>query len=264
MKLLDEVEFRKYVEENFECLYKDEENSSISQQVPDTCDSCSRDVFLRVYSETFSETNYNAQTGLPKFVNIFIECPTCRRRSFIFAVQFVDQIRIHQPIGGVRFEYKHSLYKLYRLPIVSESYINEDIPATFTSLRKTATEANSCLKNSKFLAAAILFRRAIQIVAKNVLGAKGKTLFNQLEWLKTNKNSLNIDLTEVFHENAKIIKDIGNQGAHPDDDITLHEFTKEDANGLHDLFISIIHEIFVKPEKMKALQEELKKNRKLS
>ena len=74
---------------------------------------------------------------------------------------------------------------------------------------------------------------------------------------------MGIDLVDVFHDNAKIIKDSGNQGAHPDDDITLHVFTKEDAEGLHDLFISIVHEVFVKPAKIKSLQEELKKNRKL-
>ncbi|RAR72602.1 DUF4145 domain-containing protein [Flavobacterium aciduliphilum] len=262
MKLLDEKEFKSYIEENFESIYKDVDDSTISQQIPGTCDSCSRDVFLKIYSETFNQAYYS-DNGLPRFVNIFVECPNCRKKSFIFAVQFVDEKRIPHVTGGSSLVYKFSLYRLYRLPIQNENYINEDIPAKYDSLRKTATEASYCLTNSKFIASAILFRRAIQILAKSVLGAKGKTLFNQLEWLKSNQNLLAIDLTEIFHENAQIIKDIGNQGAHPDDDITLHDFTKEDANGLHDLFISIIHEIFVKPEKMKALQEELKKNRKL-
>ncbi|MCD0470723.1 DUF4145 domain-containing protein [Flavobacterium sp. JAS] len=262
MELLNEKEFKKYIEENFERIYEAEGQSSISQQVPGKCDSCNREVFLNIYSKSFSEPYHNSN-GLPTFINIFIECPSCRKKSFIFTVQFVEQKKKPLPTGGSQYEYTYSLYKLYRLPISVENYINEDIPEKYGSLKKTATEANYCLINSKFIASAILFRRAIQIVAKNVLGAKGKTLFNQLEWLKTNKNLLNIDLTEVFHDNTKIIKDIGNQGAHPEDDITLHDFTKEDANGLHDLFISIIHEIFVKPEKIKALQEELKKNRKL-
>ena len=74
---------------------------------------------------------------------------------------------------------------------------------------------------------------------------------------------MSIDLTPVFHTNSKIIKDIGNQGAHPESDITLHDFTKEDAEGLHDLFLSIIYEIFIKPARSKELQNELKKRRKL-
>ncbi len=101
------------------------------------------------------------------------------------------------------------------------------------------------------------------MIAKNVLGAKGKTLFNQLEWLKENANLLNIDLTELFHDNSQLIKDVGNQAAHPDDDITLQEFTKDDVNKLYDLFLIIVNEIFIKPEKIKKIQEELKEKRKL-
>lgn len=261
MELINEKEFEKYIKTNYECIYE-ADNSNISDQVPGKCDSCSRDVFLKIYSKTY-EQPYYSNDNLPRFINIYIECPNCRRMAFIHTVQFIEQKAI-QNGNGTKYQYTYRLYKLERLPISNENHSISDIPSQYSSLQKTATEANYCLSNSKFIASAILYRRAIQILAKDVLGAKGKTLFNQLEWLKTNENKLKMDLTEVFHDNIKIIKDIGNQGAHPDDDITLHDFTKDDANGLHDLFISIIHEIFVKPSKMKALQEELKKNRKLS
>lgn len=261
MELLNEKEFESYIKANHECIFEGKD-VSISQEVAGTCDSCRRDVFLKVFSKTYNHP-YVTNSELPRFVNIFIECPSCRKRSFIHCVEFVEQTTI--PNGnGSRYEYTYRLYKLNRLPVSTENYLNKDIPSQYTSLQKTASEASHCLSNAKFIASAILFRRAIQILAKEVLGAQGKTLFNQLEWLKKNENTLKIDLSEVFHDNAKIIKDIGNQGAHPDDDIMLHDFTKEDANGLHDLFISIIHEIFVKPAKIKALHEELKKNRKLT
>lgn len=260
MKLINKEEFEEYIKENYECILESNE-SSISQELSSTCDSCKRDVFLKVYSKTFDKPYYS-DDGLPSFINIYLECPNCRRKSFIQTVQFVEQKAIEDN-GSTHYEYTYRLYRLYRLPVTGEDYINEDIPKQYTSLKKTANEADYCLSNSKFIASAMLFRRAIQILAKDVLGGKGKTLFKQLEWLQSNENLLKIDLTEIFHDNTKIIKDIGNQGAHPDDDITLHEFTKDDAYGLHDLFLSIIHEIFVKPAKMKALQEELKKSRKL-
>jgi len=161
------------------------------------------------------------------------------------------------------FEDCYEHYKLYRLPVSDENFINQDIPGEYVSLKDTTADAAFCLTHSKYIAAAILFRRAIQILAKDILGGVGRNLFEQLQWLKTNKNNLNVDLSEVFHDNAKIIKDIGNQGAHPDEDITLHNFSKEDAEGLHDLFITIIHEVFVKPAKLKTLQEDLMKSRKL-
>lgn len=260
MKLIDKKEFEEYIIENFGCILESNE-SSISQELSGTCDFCKRDVFLKVYSRTF-DNPYYSDGELPRFVNIYIECPSCRRKSFIQTVQLVEQRAIKEG-NSTHYEYTYRLYKLYRLPISGENYINEDIPKQHSSLLKTANEADYCLSNSQFIASAILFRRAIQILAKEVLGGKGKTLFKQLEWLQLNENLLKVDLTEVFHDNVGIIKDVGNQGAHPDDDITLQDFTKDDAYGLHDLFISIIHEVFVKPAKMKALQDELKKSRKL-
>lgn len=260
MKLLNKQEFEEYIKSNYDCIYESDE-SSISDELSGTCDSCKRDVFLKVHSQTFDRPYYS-DNGLPRFVNIYAECPRCRRKSFFQTVQVSEQLA-NMNGGTTKSSYIYRLYKYYRLPITEENYINEDIPGEYPSLRKTASEASFCLSNSKFIASAILFRRAVQILVKEVLGGTGNSLFKQLEWLKINDNNLKIDLTDVFHDNAKIIKDIGNQGAHPDDDVTLHDFTKEDAYGLHDLFISIIHEIFVKPAKMKALQEELKTNRKL-
>jgi hypothetical protein len=260
MKLIDENEFEEYIKENYECIHESNKNS-FSEEFSGTCDSCKRDIFLKVYSSSYNNLDYS-DYGLPRFVNIFIECPSCRRKSFIQTVQFVEQKAITSG-QSTHYNYTFRLYKLYRLPVTGENYINEDIPNQYDSLRKTANEADFCLSNSKFIASAILYRRALQILAKEVLGGKGKTLFKQLEWLQANENLLKIDLTEIFHDNAQIIKDIGNQGAHPDDDVSLHDFAKEDTYGLHDLFISIIHEVFVKPAKMKALQDELKKNRKL-
>lgn len=263
MTLLNIEEFEGYIRKNFDILIETD-TSDIKTEFSSQCDSCQRDVFMKVHSRTYQQSYYR-DNGLPDFVTLFLECPSCRRKSFIKTVRLTYE----KPTGKkdeddedeVEIVIQH--YRLLRIPSSEESYANKDIPETYETLKSTVSEANFCLTHSKNLSAAILFRRAIQIIAKDILGATGKTLFLQLEWLKTNKNKLAIDLAEVFHDNTKIIKDIGNQGAHPDDDIELHNFTKKDADGLHDLFLSIIHEIFVKPTKLKAIQDELKQNRKL-
>lgn len=263
MELFNEEEFEKYIRQNYECIIE-LNGPEISTEMSGTCDVCQRDAFLKIHSKTYQQAYYR-ENGLPRFVTFLIECPQCRRKSFLKTVQFLT----YKPTGKKDEDgedendvtYQH--FKLFRLPTIEESFVNKDIPEEYISLKDTVSEASFCLSHSRNISAAILFRRAIQVLAKEILGATGKTLHLQLEWLKTNKNKLNIDLVEIFHDNAKIIKDIGNQGAHPDDDITLHNFTKEDAEGLHDLFLSIIHEIFVKPTKLKAIQDELKLNRKL-
>lgn len=260
MELFNEKEFQQYIENNYPLIITSTE-SSFNNETPGVCDFCNKDAFLKIHSKEYANSyNYDK---LPRFIVALIECPNCRRKSFIQMVQFSKRKSHKHTNGGVSYSYEYFYYKLYRIPASDEEYINSDIPEKYTSLKKTINEANFCLLKGKYTSSAIMFRRGIQIFAKDILGGKGTTLHKQLEWLKTNENKLKIDLTEVFHDNSKIIKDIGNQGAHPDDDITLHDFTKTDADGLHDLFISIVYEIFTKPKKMKALQEELKANRKL-
>lgn len=264
MKLLNIEEFESYVRNNFD-LFIETNGSDINDEFSTKCESCQRDVFMRVHSRTYQQSYYR-DSGLPDFVTMFIECPSCKRKNFIKTVRlpFEKPTGKKDDDGEDETEYVLQHYRLLRIPEREDSYVNKDIPEIYGTLKNTVSEANFCLTHSKNLSAAILFRRAIQIIAKDILGATGKTLFLQLEWLKINKNKLGLDLGEVFHDNTKIIKDIGNQGAHPDEDIELHDFTKKDAEGLHDLFISIIHEIFVKPIKLKAIQDELKQNRKLT
>jgi hypothetical protein len=268
MELLNKKEFEDYIHRNYETIIESYK-AEISDVFPDTCDACHREAFLNIYTKTFSNIYSNTyhRDVLPRFVTFFVECPFCRRKSFILTVEVAisKTVTVKNDDGEDEEEnvVAYQYYKIYRLPVMEEDFANSDIPEGYKSLKDTVSEASFCLTHSRFVASAILFRRAIQILAKDILGAQGRGLSSQLEWLKLNKNLLGIELGVVFHDNAKIIKNIGDQGAHPDNDITLHNFTREDADGLHDLFISIVTEVFVKPAKMQAIQEELKKSRKL-
>jgi len=260
MKLFDEKEFRKYIENNYPLVITSSKQS-FNTETSGNCDFCKRDAFLKIHTKAY--TDIYKHNELPRFIVTLIECPNCRNKSFVQLVQFSNQKSIKGENGGTQHTFEYLFYRLYRIPVSDKEQINSDIPEKHTSLKKTINEANYCLSKGKYIASAIMFRRGIEILVKDILGAKGRTLFKKLEWLKSNENLLKIDLTEVFHENSKIIKNIGNQGAHPDDDITLHAFKKEDADGMHDLFLSIVYELFTKPKRMKALQEELKASRKL-
>lgn len=260
MELFDEDKFEEYIRRNFKSILEIS-SADYSSEGAGTCDVCQREAFLKIHSRSFTKGLYDKE--IPRFVVFFIECPKCRSKSFINTIQLTTTRLVKDEEGDTSNENRFQFYQLYRLPTSEESFVNNDIPEEYVSLKDTVSEAVFCLLHGRNIAAAILFRRAIQILTKDVLGAKGDSLYKQLEWLKVNTNNLGITLIDVFHDNAKIIKDIGNQGAHPDNDVTLHNFTKEDADGLHDLFLSIIHEVFVKPAKLKALQDDLRKSRKL-
>ncbi|WP_242120907.1 DUF4145 domain-containing protein [Aestuariivivens sediminicola] len=253
MELLDEQEFDKYIRNNYQLIFTND-SSKISQNEAGHCDFCKKDVYLKIGSR-WNDTPYS-KGNLPDLTTFFIQCPSCQRQSFIMTVVLARYV-------SEEGKYLYDYFKIYNLPTKDSQFETKDIPDKYDLLKKTVNEAKYNLQHGQFMSATIMFRRALQILAKNILGAKGRTLFKQLEWLKANENDLKVNLTELFHDNSKLIREVGNQGAHPDDDEELQEFSEEDANTVHDLFLILVNEIFVLPTKMKAMKEELTKRRKL-
>lgn len=253
MKVQDKEEFEKYIRENYKLIVTND-SSAISEDYAGFCDTCDKDVFLRIgsrwKSHIFGVNNY------PFFVTLFIQCPKCKKQSFIESVVLAKSNN-----GGSTYQYEH--YRLLQVPTQDTTFETQDIPEQYTLLKKTVTEAKYNLLNSQYMSAAMMYRRALQILAKQILGAKGRTLFDQLKWLQENENNLKINLTELFHDNSKLIREVGNQSAHPEEDEDLHEFNDEDANALHDLFLLLVNDVFVLPEKIKAMKVELANRRKL-
>ena len=255
MELLNEEEFKEYIISNHKLILSND-SSRLNQEYSGKCDFCQKDAFLKIGSRWHSKTYRD--DNLPSFATFFIQCPSCKRQSFIHAVILS---RLEENDNESKYVYDH--YRLFALPTQDSQFETQDIPTEYQLLKKTVLEAKYTLQHSQFMAATIMFRRALQILAKDILGAKGGTLFKQLEWLKDNENSLKINLTEIFHDNSKLIRQVGNQGAHPDNDEDLQEFTEKDANSVHDIFLLLINEIFVLPEKIKAMKRELTERRKL-
>jgi hypothetical protein len=256
MELLNEEEFKKYVKSKLKCVLKGD--YSYSREFAGHCNFCKRDAYLKILVRHLEKGAYESGYS-PTFATFLIQCPSCERKSFLGTIVLSELITSEGATSKWRYEY----YELFVFPAQEARYELADIPSSYPSLIKTVSEALFCLENSQFISAAIMFRRALQILAKDILGAKGKELFDQLEWLKTNPNSLGINLTNMFHDNSELIRKIGNQGAHPSEDLTLQDFTEEDANALHDLFIIIINEVFIVPAKMQALKNDLKSRRKI-
>lgn len=255
MEVQNKDEFEKYIRENYKLILTNN-SSAISEDFAGFCDTCDKDVFLRIGSRW--KTHVFGVDNYPFFVTFFIQCPKCKKQSFIESVVLAKPTTVG---GRTTYDYEH--YKLLQLPTQDVTFETQDIPEEYILLKKTVTEAKYNLLNSQYMSAAMMYRRALQILAKQILGAKGRTLFDQLKWLQENENNLKINLTELFHDNSKLIREVGNQSAHPEDDEDLHEFNEADANALHDLFLLLVNDVFVLPEKIKAMKVELANRRKL-
>ena len=112
------------------------------------------------------------------------------------------------------------------------------------------------------LAAAAMFRRALQVITRDILGAKHGNLGVELNEL-IGKTYNGVVITKNFAEVGYIIKEAGNQGAHPDKDPDLLEFTAEDALDLRDIFMELVSDLFVVPAAAAKSKAEFLARRKI-
>ena len=237
MKNIDEFEFLEYLNNNHKLLYSDYKDYQFSGEFDGDCDYCKKDVFFKLISSSYSFGVFRQDSDYPTFYTLQLKCPKCLRVVIKQLVKIkVEEIYNSKGVlmetninvddekyDDEEFNYKNKffIFELLSIPTTEISETLENIPSHYSSLRETIAEAKFAMNHHKNISATILFRRGLQIIVKDILGAQGKTLYNQLEWLKTNQNILNVDLSEVFHDHSKLVKDIGNQGAHPDIDFEL-------------------------------------------
>src|SRR5216684_783838 len=107
----------------------------------------------------------------------------------------------------------------------------EELPDDPPALRTAYRQAIRAMDANAHLAAAAMFRRALQVITRDLLGAKPGNLASELKECvgkKYNGTTITADFAEV----AYIVKEAGNQGAHPDSDPDLLDFTPQDADDL--------------------------------
>jgi hypothetical protein len=73
-----------------------------------------------------------------------------------------------------------------------------------------------------------------------------------------------VTITKNFATVGYIVKEAGNQGAHPDKDPDLLDFTSEDAKDLHDIFMEIVSELFVVPAAVQRARADFLTRRKIT
>ena len=156
------------------------------------------------------------------------------------------------------------MYHYHRISALPNEGVEDiaAIPAKPESLRVAYKQAIRSMDANAHIAAAAMFRRALQVITREVLGAKPGNLgveLNEVAGMTYN----GVVISKNFSENAYIIKESGNQGSHPDADPDLLEFSEDDARNLHDIFMELITELFVIPEAMKKTRLDFKQKRKI-
>lgn len=252
--IFSKEEFDKFIEEKYELF---DESCFSDKTFKDYCPKCGVRVGLQIEAKNVGATQIQINRTVYKQgpnwdlpFNFVAKCPDCESYKIIFLYRI--------PISEKDFKY----YKLFTIPD-NDIYSIPELPPEYPSLVSTYEEAVKCMQVRSFKAAATMFRRALQIIVRDILGADNWKLADSLKKLKNQPNKLGVVLSEDFHNYSYIIKETGNQGAHPDNDIDLIEFTEEDATDLMNIFLEVVNELFIKPTLLKQAAENLQRKRKI-
>jgi Domain of unknown function (DUF4145) len=178
--------------------------------------------------------------SLAEFINVHyvFRCSKCRLDTYFLRYEDAGI----SPTGLKTYE--DSFREVHQSKVVHQhplfiGVVHESVPE---SVAGAANESEKCLAVGAYNACAVMYRRAIQSLCKE-RGAKGRTLNDQLLYLRDNHL-----ITPSIYEWADDLRDIGNQGAHPDDpDPVIADVSEYDAEYGVKFLREIIEYVYIHP-----------------
>jgi Domain of unknown function (DUF4145) len=181
------------------------------------------------------------------------KCPVCGQ----FKVWMVYELPYYDDESE-----RHTRY--FRVTSIPSEGIEEisELPEKPPALRIAYRQAIRAMDANAHIAAAAMFRRALQVITRDILGARPGTLANELNEI-VGKSFNGGTITENFANVAYLVKEAGNQGAHPDRDPDLLDFTPQDAEDLQRIFMELVSDLFIIPEATRKAKAEFLARRKI-
>jgi hypothetical protein len=180
-------------------------------------------------------------------------CPVCSA----FKQWIVYEVEIANDAG----KWVKHYYRVTSVPNEGSEDIAE-LPKEPPSLRIAYRQAIRAMDANANLAAAAMFRRALQVITRELLGAKPSTLASELSSV-VGKSFNGGTVTSNFAKVGYLVKEAGNQGAHPDNDPDLLDFTAQDAEDLQQIFMELVSELFVIPAAAQKAKADFLARRKI-
>lgn len=181
---------------------------------------------------------------------IYFRCPVCDMYKMWFIFNIYDKAE------------KLHYYRLTSIPAEGLEDI-EQLPEDPPSLHIAYRQAIRAMNANAHIAAAAMFRRALQVITRDILNVPAGNLGEELR-ATVGMEYNGVKLTKNFSDNAYIVREVGNQGAHPDRDPDLLDFTPQDAEDLQKIFMELVGELFVIPEAIKKAKEDFLNRRKIN
>jgi hypothetical protein len=201
-------------------------------------------------TQAVSQSGYGSYSGDYDAPTVYLfRCPVCKAFKQWIVYDFQSQSVMHY-------------YRLASVPGEGLEDIAE-LPEQPPSLRAAYREAIRAMDANANMAAAAMFRRALQIITRNILGAKPDTLDKELKQVVGTEFN-GVKIKNSFATVGYIVKEAGNQGAHPDKDPDLLDFTPTDTQDLQRIFMELVSDLFIAPTVAAKAKEEFMARRKIT
>lgn len=251
-----QAEQQAYIEENF----PEVTDKRVGQRHWDfECAHCKVVRGFSVVTIDFVRTRIMGRDGeepiTPK-VWVFL-CPVCKGM-----IQWLMYELQTESGAGETEEATERYFRICAIPAVGSEEIDE-LPEDPPQLRTAYRQAIRAMNANAYIAAAAMFRRGLQVITRNMLGAKPGNLANELKEV-VGKTYNGVTISNDFANIGYIVKEAGNQGAHPDHDPDLLEFSEQDARDLQNIFLHLASELFVVPAAIVRAREEFMARRKIA
>ena len=189
---------------------------------------------------------------------IYFHCPVCDAHKIwiVFSIYETEKNNEGQDVSITK------LFKVISIPGEGMEDIDE-LPNNPKSLKIAYRQAIRAMNANAYIAAAAMFRRALQIITRDILYAKPGKLADELRLL-VGKEYNGAKITDDFANNGYIVKESGNQASHPDSDPDLLDFSEQDARDLRDIFLELVSELFVLPEAKRRAKQDFLNRRKIA
>jgi Domain of unknown function (DUF4145) len=183
------------------------------------------------------------------------KCPVCG----MFKQWIIYQINWQDPQQG---KFRKHFFRVTSVPSEGLEEI-EELPVHPPSLGTAYRQAIRAKHANAPLAAAAMFRCALRVITHDLLKAKPGNLANELNEV-VGKTYNGTTITNNFANVGYIVKEAGNQGAHPDKDPDLLDFTPRDAEDLQDFFMELVSELFIVPAAKQKAKDAFLARKKIS
>lgn len=179
-----------------------------------------------------------------------VQCPKCRGLNRLDANTYWNYEGVYLCMDcGARIKVSLDAGQLMETPKVLDLTPVEGAPL---EVNEDFVEAQKCYDAEAYKATIVICRRALETMS-DLRQAKGKNLFEKIEDLHSREL-----ISKGTFEIATQVRQFGNYGAHPKDDL-LGGITERDAGVILEVTQHLLKDVYEIPRKVEKLKKRLQK-----